>query len=60
MIFIASLRTLQKQKLHKFEIACLANLAPSTAEEAKALLPRYLHTQGGGGATLTHGTTTQM
>ena len=31
--------TLQKQKLHKFEVACLANLAPSTAEEAKALLP---------------------
>lgn len=31
--------TLQKQKLHKFEIACLANLAPTTAEEAKALLP---------------------
>ena len=33
--------TLQKQKLHKFEVACLVNLAPiaSTAEEAKALLP---------------------
>ena len=31
--------TLQKQKLHKFEIACLANLAPTTDEEAKALLP---------------------
>lgn len=31
--------TLQKQKLHKFEIAALANLAPTTAEEAKALLP---------------------
>ena len=33
--------TLQKQKLHKFETACLANLVPSTAEEAKALLPRW-------------------
>ena len=32
--------TLQKQKLHKFEIASLANLCPATAEEAKALLPR--------------------
>ena len=31
--------TLQKQKLHKFEIACLANLAPTTDEEAKSLLP---------------------
>ena len=32
--------TLQKHKLHKFETASLANLAPSTAEEAKVLLPR--------------------
>ena len=31
--------TLQKKKLHKFEIACLANLAPPTSEEAKTLLP---------------------
>ena len=39
-LFIQAVReTLQKQKLHKFEIACLANLSPSTAEEAKALLP---------------------
>ncbi|XP_064384228.1 DNA-directed RNA polymerase II subunit Rpb4-like [Halichondria panicea] len=31
--------TLQKQKLHKFEIAALANLCPATAEEARTLLP---------------------
>lgn len=31
--------TLQKQKLHKFEIAALANLSPATAEEARTLLP---------------------
>ena len=31
--------TLQKKKLHKFEIACLANLAPPTSDEAKALMP---------------------
>ncbi|KAL5490862.1 hypothetical protein EMCRGX_G016054 [Ephydatia muelleri] len=31
--------TLQKQQLHKFELACLANLAPTTAEEAKTLFP---------------------
>lgn len=37
---LPSSSTLQKQKLHKFEIASLANLCPATAEEAKALLPR--------------------
>lgn len=31
---------LGKKKLHKFELACLANLCPETAEEAKALIPR--------------------
>ena len=31
--------TLQKQKLHKFEIASLANLIPSSAEEAQTHLP---------------------
>ena len=31
--------TLQTQKLHKFEIAALANLGPATAEEARTLLP---------------------
>ncbi|PFX27798.1 DNA-directed RNA polymerase II subunit RPB4 [Stylophora pistillata] len=30
---------LGKKKLHKFELACLANLCPETAEEAKALIP---------------------
>ncbi|XP_025031125.1 DNA-directed RNA polymerase II subunit RPB4 isoform X2 [Python bivittatus] len=37
---IASVRSLLLQKkLHKFELACLANLGPETAEEAKALIP---------------------
>ena len=31
---------LGKKKLHKFELACLANLCPETADEAKALIPR--------------------
>ncbi|XP_039753663.1 DNA-directed RNA polymerase II subunit Rpb4 isoform X1 [Pararge aegeria] len=30
---------LQSKKLHKFEIASLANLCPETPEEAKALIP---------------------
>ena len=34
-------RKLQKHKLHKFEIACLANLVPADADEAKSLLPRW-------------------
>lgn len=29
------------KKLHKFELVSLANLCPETAEEAKALIPRY-------------------
>lgn len=38
---IAQVRSLLgKKKLHKFELACLANLCPDTAEEAKALIPR--------------------
>uniref|UniRef100_A0AAA9U132 RNA polymerase II subunit D n=1 Tax=Bos taurus TaxID=9913 RepID=A0AAA9U132_BOVIN len=38
---IASVRSLLLQKkLHKFELACLANLCPETAEESKALIPR--------------------
>ena len=37
--FISSL--LGKKKLHKFELACLANLCPETAEEAKSLIPRF-------------------
>ncbi|XP_029413973.1 DNA-directed RNA polymerase II subunit RPB4 isoform X1 [Nannospalax galili] len=37
---IASVRSLLLQKkLHKFELACLANLCPETAEESKALIP---------------------
>lgn len=37
---IASVRTLLLQKkLHKFELASVANLCPETAEEAKALIP---------------------
>jgi DNA-directed RNA polymerase subunit F len=31
---------LQKHKLHKFEVASLANLAPADADEGKSLLPR--------------------
>merc|ERR1712061_586124 len=31
--------TLQQKSLHKFESACLANLCPETAEEARALIP---------------------
>ncbi|RMX39409.1 hypothetical protein pdam_00005945 [Pocillopora damicornis] len=34
-----SLKLEGKKKLHKFELACLANLCPETAEEAKALIP---------------------
>ncbi|XP_076472375.1 DNA-directed RNA polymerase II subunit RPB4-like [Babylonia areolata] len=30
---------LQQKKLHKFELAALANLCPETAEEAKTLIP---------------------
>ena len=33
---------LGKKKLHKFELACLANLCPETADEAKALIPRWV------------------
>ncbi|XP_077009473.1 DNA-directed RNA polymerase II subunit RPB4-like [Tamandua tetradactyla] len=37
---IASVRSLLLQKkLHKFELACLANLCPESAEESKALIP---------------------
>lgn len=40
---IASVRSLLLQKkLHKFELACLANLCPETAEESKALIPRFV------------------
>ena len=36
---------LMQKKLHKFELASLANLCPETAEEAKALIPRYSQKQ---------------
>lgn len=38
---IATVRNIltSKNKLHKFEIAQIANLAPETAEEAKGLIP---------------------
>ena len=29
-----------QKKLHKFELASLANLCPESADEAKALVPR--------------------
>ena len=32
-------RTLQQHPLHKFELVALANLCPTTPEEAKTLLP---------------------
>lgn len=44
MILSGCISTLQKHKLHKFEVACLANLAPADADEAKALLPRQVYT----------------
>ena len=39
LFFYCSL--LLQKKLHRFELAELANLCPETAEEAKALIPRY-------------------
>ena len=36
---------LSKKKIHKFELACIANLCPETAEEAKTLVPRYFDKQ---------------
>lgn len=30
-----------QKKLHKFELAALANLCPESPEEAKSLIPRY-------------------
>ena len=39
---IASIRSLlTNKKIHKFEMAALANLCPETPEEAKSLIPRY-------------------
>lgn len=39
VIFLRSYSLLMQKKLHKFEIASLANLCPETPEEAKALIP---------------------
>ncbi|KAM8822232.1 DNA-directed RNA polymerase II subunit RPB4 isoform 1-T1 [Synchiropus picturatus] len=40
---ITAVRSLLLQKkLHKFELASLANLCPEAAEEAKALIPRWV------------------
>ncbi len=36
-----SFRLLMQKKLHKFELASLANLCPESADEAKALVPRW-------------------
>ena len=33
--------SLQQHALHKFELASLANLCPTNAEEAKTLITRY-------------------
>jgi hypothetical protein len=33
---------LMQKKLHKFELAALANLCPESPEEAKSLIPRYI------------------
>ena len=33
---------LMQKKLHKFELAALANLCPDNAEEAKSLIPRLV------------------
>ena len=38
---IASIRSLlMSKKLHKFELAALANLCPESPEEARSLIPR--------------------
>jgi len=37
--FLYCYSLLMQKKLHKFEIASLANLCPETPEEAKALIP---------------------
>mgnify|MGYP000949075813 CR=1 FL=1 len=40
---ISAVRTmLGTKKLHKFELAALANLCPESPEEAKSLIPRYI------------------
>ena len=39
---IASIRSLlMSKKLHKFELAALANLCPESPEEARSLIPRF-------------------
>lgn len=39
LFYIISCSLLMQKKLHKFELASLANLCPETPEEAKALIP---------------------
>lgn len=39
LVFFPVISLLLQKKLHKFELACLANLCPETAEESKALIP---------------------
>lgn len=39
LIFNILFSLLMQKKLHKFELAALANLCPETPEEAKALIP---------------------
>lgn len=43
--FCLGFSLLMQKKLHKFELASLANLCPETPEEAKALIPRYAEIQ---------------
>lgn len=42
MLLFVDCSLLVQKKLHKFELATLANLCPETSEEAKALIPRLL------------------
>lgn len=42
LIVFLMISLLLQKKLHKFELACLANLCPETAEESKALIPRLV------------------
>ena len=40
MLIYVNYSLLMQKKLHKFELAQIANLCPESAEEAKALIPR--------------------
>jgi len=41
LVYLTLFSLLMSKKLHKFELAALANLCPDNAEEAKSLIPRY-------------------